>query len=117
MKIPVSEKHPAAEWAELQVFNTTDVDCTITVVLKILDGKCKMLAGEKAAIMEIYDVVRNFPGLLFNNETHTTIDSARIKPDRVVIYKIHELRVYAESKIPKPIMKKYKAMLRGALFG
>ena len=108
--------HPAAEWAAEQDFSTTDVDCTTTVVLKILDGKCKMLPGEKAAIFEIYDVVRKADGVLFDVEAHQTITKAR-QQDASVLDRIHELRVYAEASIPKPVMKKYKAMLRHGLFG
>lgn len=109
--------HPAAEWASEQSFSSTDVDCTTTVVLKILDGKCKMLPGEKAAIFEIYDVVRMADGFLFDNEAHQTIDKARHDSDETVLQRVHDLRVYAEASIPKPVMKKYKAMLREGLFG
>lgn len=100
-----------------QTFSSTDVDCTTTVVLKILDGKCKMLPGEKAAIMEIYDVVRSNAGTLFENEAHQTISSARHGDNGLVLPHIHELRVYAETNIPKSVMKKYKARLREGLFG
>lgn len=115
--------HPAAEWASTQNFDSMEVDCTTTVVLKILDGKCKMLPGEKAAIFEIYDVVRNNTGEIFNDMTHQEIAEARINFEKEtgsndqVLQRIHELRVYAESKIPKPTMKTYKAMLRDGLFG
>jgi len=116
MKPFTCEKHPATEWAEQQDFSASEVDCTVTVVLKILDGKCKMLAGEKAAIMHIYDVARNARGVLFNAEIHKIIDSARNKPEASVMGRVHELRVYAESTIPKSVMKKYKAMLHHGLF-
>ena len=109
--------HPAAEWAAEQTFDTSAVDCTTTVVLKILDGKCKMLPGEKAAIMEIYDVVRENPGVIFDATTHHIIATARNENTGDMAERIHMLRVYAEDKIPKPVMKKYKAMLRDGLFG
>ena len=64
MQEPVTKLHPAAEWAMSQVFTATEVDCTTAVVLKILDGKCKMLPGEKAAILEIYEVVREKSSLI-----------------------------------------------------
>jgi len=38
------------------------VDCTTAVVLKILDNKCKMHDGEKAAVMHVYDFVKDNPG-------------------------------------------------------
>lgn len=115
--------HPAAEWASQQCFNPKAIDCTIAVVLKILDGKCKMLPGEKAAIFEIYDVVSGNKGMIFDDNTHQSINAARVifeqesnLGDEIMQY-IHELRVYAEAEIPKPVMKTYKAMLRDGLFG
>lgn len=112
-----NKKHPAAEWAETQVFSASDIDCTIAVVLKILDNKCKMLPGEKAAILEIYDVVRSNPGLLFDEATHNVIQDARFQVNENVLKTIHGLRVLAEQQIPKPIMKRFKSMLRTGLFG
>lgn len=110
--------HPAAEWAQQQRFNAIEADCTTTVVLKILDGKCKMLPGEKAAILEIYDVVRCGPGDIFDLEAHALIERFRENEgDGELAERIHALRVYAEQQIPKPTMKTYKAMLRDGLFG
>ena len=111
--------HPAAEWALGTHFSTVHVDCTITVVLKILDNKCKMLPGEKDAVLEIYDVVKLLPGELFIQKDYQVIEKAR-RSDTAsdeVLDKIHELRVYAEACIPKPVMKSYKAILRDGLFG
>lgn len=115
--------HPAAEWAATQNFDSMAVDCTTTVVLKILDGKCKMLPGEKAAIFEIYDVLESDKGKIFNDRIHQEIAAARViyskasTLDGQLGKRIHELRVYAESEIPKPTMKAYKAVLRDGLFG
>ena len=109
--------HPAAQWAREHTFTNTDVDCTITVVLKILDGKCKMLDGEKRAIMEIYDVIGGGPSRIFNDQVFRNIELARTEPTPTVMEDIHALRIYAESEIPKPTMKSYKAMLREGLFG
>jgi hypothetical protein len=109
--------HPAAEWALETDFGTVEVDCTTTVVLKILDGKCKMLPGEKAAVMEIYDVVKQLPAELFDHQVHDTITQARTAPDEQILQAIHQWRVRAEELIPKPVMKTYKAKLRDGLFG
>lgn len=118
---PVQQSlHPAAQWAHDQKFDQTALDCTTTVVLKILDGKCKMLPGEKAAIFEIYDVVRDQIERkhgIFTDRAHLHIDTARINPTSEILKQIHSLRVYAESRIAKPVMKQYKAMLRDGLFG
>jgi hypothetical protein len=111
-----AKRHPAAAWAQCQVFSATEIDCTIAVVLKILDGKCKMSFGEKAAIMEIYDVI-NTPAVLFDAAALEIIEKARRQPTASDMQRIHEFRVFAESEIPKPVMKQYKARLRDGLFG
>lgn len=118
MLADLGKTHPASEWAAEQDFDTTAIDCTTAVVLKILDGKCKMLVGEKAAIMQIYDVVvEDGTGVLFDSQTHQAIAEARRQSGPAIQERIHTLRLYAEEKIPKPVMKKYKAMLRDGLFG
>ncbi len=109
--------HPAAQWATESPFGPVEVDCTTAVALKILDGKCKMLPGEKRAVMAVYDVVKNRPGNLFETDVHTAIENARQIPDADNLAIIHHLRVRAEAEIPKPVMKSYKAMLRTGLFG
>lgn len=109
--------HPGAEWAEQQNFTKSDVDCTTAVVLKILDGKCKMSEGEKAFIMEIYDVSKYSLGNLFDVETHNVIYKARYDSNLRVKNHIHARRLFAEKKIPKQVMKEYKSMLRDGLFG
>ncbi|MBI1423275.1 MAG: hypothetical protein GC149_07405 [Gammaproteobacteria bacterium] len=117
MDTQVDKLHPAAEWAMQMRFTPEQVDCTTTVVLKILDNKCKMLSGEKAAVMCVYDVIKQQPGTLFDEAAHAAISSARRQSDNTIEDKIHELRVYAEANIPKPVMKAYKAVLRDGLFG
>ena len=109
--------NPAAQWALEVGFNPEQVDCTTTVVLKILDNKCKMLPGEKAAVMAIYDAVRQRPAPLFDNAVHDAISAARQQPTTSVLATIHQLRVHAEDVVPKPVMKSYKAFLRDGLFG
>ncbi|MGB0713811.1 MAG: hypothetical protein ACPGUC_09655, partial [Gammaproteobacteria bacterium] len=104
--------HPAAAWALGEPFDDSRVDCTTAVVLKILDGKCKMSDGEKAAITAIYRAVRRDTPL-FGRDVHLRIDGALVdQPDTV----IHTLRVRAEAAIPKPVMKAFKAYLRDGLF-
>ena len=109
--------HPAACWAIQAGFTPEQVDCTTAVVLKILDNKCKMLPGEKLAVMAIYDVVRHLAAPLFDGAVHAAINAARLQPDSAALEAIHPLRVYAEAAIPKPVMKHYKAFLRDGLFG
>lgn len=114
--------HPTAEWALQADFGPVEVDCTTAVVLKILDNKCKMLPGEKTAVLAVYDVVRDKPGMLFDRQTHGLIARARCMSKRTVAdtsigQSIHVLRLDAEARIPKLTMKAYKALLRAGLFG
>ena len=114
---PHKQLHPAAQWACEQSFDPSEVDCTTAVVLKILDGKCKMLPGEMDAVMAIYEVVRAAPGELFDSEVHQCIDQSRQQPTAEGLSRIHQLRLHAEARIPKSVMKQYKARLRDGLFG
>jgi hypothetical protein len=109
--------HPAAQWAIQAGFTPEQVDCTTAVVLKILDNKCKMLPGEKLAVMAVYDVVRHLAAPLFDPAVHDAITAARQQPGTLTLTAIHPLRVHAEAAIPKPVMKGYKAFLREGLFG
>jgi len=109
--------HPAAQWAIQSAFTPEQVDCTTAVVLKILDNKCKMLPGEKLAVMAIYDIVRHLAAPLFDPTVHDAIRAARQQPGTQMLAAIHPLRVQAEAAIPKPVMKRYKAFLRDGLFG
>lgn len=109
--------HPAAEWALAADFDPLQVDCTTTVVLKILDNKCKMLPGEKVAVMAIYDAVRHRPATLLGKDVHDNISAARSQANDELMQTIHRLRVEAEAVIAKPQMKSYKAFLRNGLFG
>jgi hypothetical protein len=113
----LSTVHPAAAWAQEEDFNAAEVDCTTAVALKILDNKCKMLPGEMAAVLAVYDMVKRRPGRLFDVHTHNIIERARNQPSDTLLDAIHALRLYAESHIPKPVMKSYKARLRDGLFG
>ena len=109
--------HPAAQWAIQVGFTSEQVDCTTAVVLKILDNKCKMLPGEKLAVMAVYDAVRHLGAPLFDRAVHDVIRAARQQPGTQTLEAIHPLRVHAEAAIPKPVMKHYKAFLREGLFG
>jgi hypothetical protein len=115
--LEANKLHPAAAWAMEMDFDPLQVDCTTAVVLKILDNKCKMLPGEKKAVMAVYDMVKQRPAKLFAHDTHQIISAARQQPNNKVMQTIHELRLFAEANIPKPMMKSYKAILRHGLFG
>lgn len=102
----------AAAWAKNWASEPIHVDCTTTVMLKILDGKCKMNSEEKHVIAVIYDVVKGRAGKLLENSIHQLIDQARSHPDEKILEDVYEQRLYAEQAITRPVMKAYKAMLR-----
>jgi hypothetical protein len=93
-------------------FTASDIDCTTTVMLKILDGKCKMNAREKPLIAQLYDAVNSRPGRLFGAEIHALIATARRGMDEALVERIYEARLLAETALSRPVMKAYKAMLR-----
>jgi hypothetical protein len=117
MTVTTNTLHPAAQWAIETGFNAEQVDCTTTVVLKILDNKCKMSPGEMAAVMAIYDALRDTPAPLFDNAVHEAIKNMRLHSGTETQEAIHRYRIQAEAAIPKPIMKRYKAFLHDGLFG
>jgi hypothetical protein len=109
--------HPAALWAETAPLDPLQIDCVTAVMLKILDNKCKMMPEEQMAMMAVYTVVRERRGLLFDPSIHQKIDEALQADTLVSSQQIHELRLYAEKTIPKPVMKHFKGYLRDALYG
>jgi hypothetical protein len=109
--------HPAAVWAQNAHLNVLQVDCVTAVVLKILDNKCKMNLEEQLAMLAIYRQLRDRQGAMFDEGVHRTIEHALRVSDVRVSRQIHEYRLYAESAIPKPVMKYFKQYLRESLFG
>lgn len=110
----MESEHPAQAWAARAPLTPSDIDCTTTVMLKILDGKCKMNPGEKAIVAILYDAVKDRPGRLLGGETHALIAEARRGMDETMVERIYEQRLLAETAISRPVMKAYKAMLRTA---
>ena len=108
MNQPIS----AAHWAEEHLLDPVHIDCTTTVMLKILDGKCKMSETDKAVIPVLYDAVKRRPGKLFGAEYHALIAGARLAMDEQMIMFIYEKRLLAETMLSRPVMKAYKAWLR-----
>lgn len=99
-------------WAETHLTDPVHVDCTTTVMLKILDGKCKMNAADKAAIAALYEISRQRPGRLFSDEYHALIANAGPDPDEGQRMLIYEKRLLAETMLSRPVMKAYKSWLR-----
>ncbi len=101
-----------AEWAEAYLHEPVHIDCTTAVMLKILDGKCKMDPQEKDTIAIMYDVIKQRPGKLLNDTHRQLIETARQQSNDDIIMQVYEQRLYAETMISRPVMKAYKAMLR-----
>lgn len=99
-------------WVQAHPLSPIHVDCATTVMLKILDGKCKMREAEKRLMEQLYDAVKNFPGQLLEPAIHPLIASAREHADETMKNMIYEKRLLAETAISRPVMKGFKAMIR-----
>ena len=51
-----------AAWVAAHALTPSDIDCATAVMLKILDGKCKMSEVDKLVMAALYDAVRDRPG-------------------------------------------------------
>ena len=89
-----------------------ELDCITAVQLKILDGKCKMNSEEKAVMARIYTVTKSCPGKLLGDDTHRLIAEAKHDNSEAMRMRVYEQRLYAETRIGRPTMKAFKAMLR-----
>lgn len=105
-------------WVANHPLTPSDIDCVTAVMLKILDGKCKMGAVEKVVMAELYDALRGRPGERLGTPEHELIATARQGADEALRNQIYERRVLAETAISRPVMKAFKAMIRSnGLFG
>lgn len=107
--------HPAAHWARATPLEPAHLDCVAAIMLKILDGKCRMGETEKSALTAVYDVVKDRPGQGLGDEVHALIAQARQGTNPALSEAIHAWRVRAETRIPKPVMKAFKQSLRTSL--
>jgi hypothetical protein len=88
------------------------VDCATAVMLKVLDGKCKMGAAEKIVMELLYDAVKGRPGERLDPAVHALIAAARREPGEALKMAVYEQRLLAETAISRPVMKGFKAMIR-----
>jgi hypothetical protein len=116
LQTAIETNHPAAIWAASAPLDPLQIDCVTAVMLKILDNKCKMLPEQQMAMIAIYTVVRERQGALFDSSIHQQIDEALKVDSAISSQQIHELRLYAEKIIPKPVMKHFKSYLRDSLY-
>ena len=102
-----------AAWLETHPLSPTQIDCTVAVMLKILDGKCKMRPAEKVVMTLLYDQIKTKPGQLLTDELHSLIAAARNRSeDDALIMLLYENRLLAETTISRPVMKQFKAFIR-----
>ena len=101
-----------AGWVQEHPLSPSDVDCATTVMLKILDGKCKMGSVDKIVMAALYDAVKDRPGQRFGDEFHALIAEARCASSEALKNFIYEKRVLAETELSRPVMKAFKAMIR-----
>lgn len=100
------------DWVASQALTPSDVDCAVTVMLKILDGKCKMRPTEKQVMTHLYHAVCELPGIQLGADIHRLIAQAGAQPDDSMKLAIYEKRVLAETMISRPVMKAFKSMIR-----
>ena len=48
-----------ADWVQAHPLSPSEIDCATTVMLKILDGKCKMGSVDKTVMEALYDAVKS----------------------------------------------------------
>jgi len=101
-----------AHWAEAHPLAPVQVDCATAVMLKILDGKCKMKPTEKLIMALLYEQVKERPGEKLGADIHRLIADSRKRLDEDMQFLLYEKRVLAETMISRPVMKAFKAMIR-----
>lgn len=104
------------QWAANTHFNLQQVDCLIGIVLKMLDGKCKMDKLAQHSVQIIYCQGHHQRSHLFDPAIHCLIEQSFEHMDRLMEKQIHQLRLFAESAIPKPVMKDFKQYLWANMF-
>jgi hypothetical protein len=102
-----------AAWLQAHPLSPIQVDCAVTVMLKILDGKCKMRPTEKLVMALLYDQINSKPGQLLSEELRELIATSRERSDDEALkMQIYEQRLLAETAISRPVMKQFKAFIR-----
>ena len=105
-----------SDWLKQHTLTPPEVDCSVAVMMKILDGKCKMPADEKVIMEALYLCIKDLPSDKLGHQYHQFIapyantDRHNISDEKIL--EIYEMRVLAETEISRPVMKKFKARLR-----
>ncbi len=91
-----------------------DMECAVTVALKITDDSCKMDDAGRALFMSLYDALPSYESTLFESSIHELISIGRRDPSAFVFGEIRTLREKAMALIGKEKMKAFKARIRAA---
>jgi hypothetical protein len=106
------------DWANAHDWLAEEVDCVTALMLKIIDGKCKMNEADKAAAVVLYDAIGQRAGQCLDPVLHKLIAATRHGTDEAGRMRVYEERVMAEIRISRPVMKGFKGLLRdAAIFG
>ncbi|MFV8818403.1 hypothetical protein [Haliea sp. E17] len=100
------------QWLQQHPLAPVHVDCATAVMLKILDGKCKMGGEEKRVMAQLYHAVSGSPGEKLGADIRELIARAGTRADPEMREVIYERRVLAETVISRPVMKAFKRMIR-----
>ena len=103
---------PLEDWLAEHSFSPVEIDCINTVMLKILDGKCKMASEEKIIMTALYHANKTQGGFLLKDDVHTLITQALAHSDEDMKMRVYEQRLLAETMLSRPVMKQFKARIR-----
>lgn len=93
---------PISRWVETTPLTPIEVDCATAVMLKILDGKCKMDEQEKRAMTLLYEKLKDRAGAVLDARLHDLIAETQNGLDDALRERIYEKRVLAETMIRVP---------------
>nr|CRH05906.1 conserved protein of unknown function [Candidatus Magnetococcus massalia] len=101
-------------WVQQATLTPVEQDCICTIVLKILDGKCKMSEAGSQVGRQLYHHLPHPRGALCKR-FDSLIRQALAQGDKIsdsIGQQIHQARLFAESGLEKSQMKQFKARLK-----
>jgi hypothetical protein len=99
------------QWLAEHPLTPMQIEFATAVMLKILDGKCKMHSREKAVMNALYDALKTRPRMLFDKRLHALVATARQPLEDRGRAAIYGRRGLADTTTSQPVMKAFKAML------
>lgn len=104
----ISTPDSSSKWQGQIQLNAEQLDCLTAVMLKILDNKCQMGSDVQQRFIDIYRTIEKNKSEIFDVAIHRFIQRVFDEPDILSLRHVHELRLYAEATIEKPVMKAFK---------